>query len=187
MSLFLSGLARAHASPWVWHDAPAAILRRCARAVRRRCPISSNSKATLASRTLLFTRIVAAIAQYLTAAVVLGGKSLTPQALSAMFTAYLQAEKDLDAARIDVAAKQQARDAAYAPLVLLLPDLRKLLAATYGEESTVYASFGFPVTKKAVKTADVVATAVTKARATRASHKAALEAPAPTPPPVTKA
>jgi len=133
----------------------------------------------VASRILLFTRIVAAITQYITAAVLLGGKSLTPQALSAMFTAYLQAEKDLDAARIDVAAKQQARDAAYAPLVGIVPDLRKLLAATYGEESTVYASFGFQVTKKAVKTAVDVATAVTKAKATRAAHKAALEAPAP--------
>ncbi|MGD0529814.1 MAG: hypothetical protein ABSE49_32055, partial [Polyangiaceae bacterium] len=104
--------------------------------------MSNHTKATVASRTLLFTKIVAAITQYITSAIVLGGKSLTPQALAAMFTTYLQAEKDLDAARLVVADKQQARDAAYAPIADTMPALEKYLAATYGEESTTFASFG---------------------------------------------
>jgi hypothetical protein len=149
--------------------------------------MSIPKKATVASRTLLFTKIVAAIAQYLTAAILLEGKSLTPQALSAMFQAYLQAEHDLEAARLVVDAKKKARDDAYAPLVGLLPALRKSLAATYGEGSTTFASFGFAAAKKAVKSAQVVAAAAAKAKATRAAHKAAKAAPVPVAAPPVKA
>jgi hypothetical protein len=140
----------------------------------------------VASRTLLFTKIAAAIVQYLTAAVVLGGKSLTPQALSALYAAALQSQKDLEDARTVVAAKKQARDAAVAAVLAVQPDLQKYLAATYGEASTTYAAFGLPVAKQAVRTAETVAGAVTKARTTRAKHKAALEGTAPVPAPAPK-
>jgi hypothetical protein len=149
--------------------------------------MSNHTKATVASRTLLFTKIVAAIAQYLTSAIVLGGKSLTPQALAAMFTTYLQAEKDLDAARLVVADKQQARDAAYAPIAGTMPALEKYLAATYGEESTTFASFGLTPAKTGTRTAEEIAAAVVKGKATRAAHKAAKAAPVPTAAPVTAA
>ena len=140
----------------------------------------------MASRTLLFTKIVAAITQYLTAAIVLGGKSLTPQALAAMFNTYLQAEKDLDAARLVVAEKQQARDAAYAVVAGTVPALEKYLAATYGEGSTVFASFGMQASKTGTRTAQEIAAAVAKGKATRAAHKAAKAAPVPVAAPVTK-
>jgi hypothetical protein len=148
--------------------------------------MSTTQKATVASRTLLFTKIIAAITQFIAAAIVLGGKSLTPQALSAMFQSYLQAEKDLEAARLVVAEKQQARDAAYAPLVGTVPALRKYLAATYGEESTTFSSFGFEATKIGTKSAETIAAAVAKSKATRAAHKAAKVAPVPAAAPVTK-
>jgi hypothetical protein len=112
-------------------DGPAAIPQQARSRPSSEDPISTYNKATLASRTLLFTKIIAAIAQYITAAIVLGGKSLTPQALSAMFQSYLQAESDLEAARLVVAERQQARDAAYAPLVGTLPALEKYLAAQH--------------------------------------------------------
>jgi hypothetical protein len=130
----------------------------------------------VASRTLLFTKIIAAIAQYLTAAILLAGKSLTPQALSAIFQAYLQAEKNLDAARQQVTAMMQARDAALAAADAAVPDLRKQMASAFGEQSTTYAAFGFPVTQKAELTADQKAARAAKAKATRAAHEAALEA-----------
>jgi hypothetical protein len=168
------------------HDDPAAIPRRLARGPSQEEPMSTNNKATVASRTLLFTKIIAAITQYITAAIVLGGKSLTPQALTAMFQSYLQAEQDLDAARLVVAAKQQARDAAYAPLVGTLPALEKYLAATYGEESTTFASFGLSATKTGTRSAESVAAAVAKGKATRAAHKAAKAAPVPVAAPVVK-
>ena len=108
------------------------------------------------------------------------------QALAAMFNTYLQAEKDLDAARLVVAEKQQARDAAYAPLVGTMPALEKYLAATYGEQSTTFASFGLVPEKKGVRTAEQIAAAVAKGKATRAAHKAAKVAPVPVPVPVAK-
>jgi hypothetical protein len=147
--------------------------------------MSTNSKTPIGARTLLFTKIVAAVAQYLTAAILLGGKSLTPQAIAALFQAVLQAQQDLEAARTAVSAKKQARDAALQAALAILPDFRKYLAATYGEESTTYAAFGLPVTKQATRTAQEVAEAVAKAKATRKAHEAALAAapaPAATPP-----
>jgi hypothetical protein len=145
--------------------------------------LATSIKATVATRTLLFTKIIAAIAQYITAAILLGGKSLTPQALSALFQTYLQTEADLQSARAVVTAKQQARDAALAAVNDVLPPFHKYLAATYGEESTTFTSFGLPATKKPAKTAEVKAAAVQKSKATRASHKAAPVTT--TPPPAT--
>jgi hypothetical protein len=103
-----------------------------------------------------------------------------------MFQTYLQAEKDLEAARLVVADKQQARDAAYAPLVGTVPALRQYLAATYGEESSTFTSFGFEATKVATKSAETIAAAVAKGKATRAAHKAAKVTPVPPAAPVPK-
>jgi hypothetical protein len=145
--------------------------------------MTTSNKPTVATRTLLFAKIIAAIAQYITAAIILGGKSFTPQALSALFQAYLQAEHDLEGARTVVTAKQQTRDAALAAVNEVLPGLHKYLVATYGEESTTFASFGLPVAKTVAKTAEVKAAAAAKAKATRAAHKAAAATAAPAPVP----
>jgi len=143
--------------------------------------MTTSNKPTVATRTLLFAKIIAAIAQYITAAIILAGRSITPQALSAIFQAYLLAEHDLEDARTVVTAKKQARDAALAAVNETLPGLHKYLVATYGEESTTFASFGLPVTQKTVKTAETKAAAAAKAKATRAAHKAAATIPATAP------
>ena len=130
---------------------------------------------------MLFTKIIAAIAKYLTVAVVMGGKSILPAAISAVFQAYLQSQADLDDARTAITAKQQARDTALAAAVAMLPELRKYLAGTYGEASTTYADFGFTAPKVPVKSAQVKAVAAEKATATRKAHTAAAKAPAPAP------
>jgi hypothetical protein len=57
-----------------------------------------------------------------------------------------------------------------------MPDLRKNMASAFGEQSTTYAAFGFPVTLKASLTAEQMAARVAKAKATRAAHEAALAA-----------
>jgi len=139
----------------------------------------TKGKNTVATHTLQFTKIIAAIAQFITAAVVLGGKSVTPQALSALFQAYLTAQQDLDDARTVVTTKKKARDAALAAATAAIPGLRSYLAATYGEESATYAAFGLPVDKAATRTAAEKAASAAKAKATRAAHKAALAKPAP--------
>jgi hypothetical protein len=141
--------------------------------------MAATKKATVATRIALYTKIIAAIAQYLTAAIVLAGESVTPQALSALFQAYLTAQKDLDDARSVVSAKLKGRNAALAAVTAVIPGLRSYLAATYGEESTTYAAFGLPVDKTAEKTAAQKAASAAKAKATRAAHKAALAATVP--------
>lgn len=158
-----------------------------ARVLHQSTILATSIKPTVATRTLLFTKIIAAITQYITAAILLGGKSLTPQALAALFQTYLQTEADLEAARTVVTAKKQARDAALAAVDGVMPQFHKYLAATYGEESTTFASFGLPVTHKTVKTAETKAAAAAKAKATRAAHKAAPVTPAPVPVPTPKA
>jgi hypothetical protein len=141
--------------------------------------MTTKNTNTIATRTLQFTKIVAAITQYITAAIVLAGKSVTPPALSSLFQAYLQAEQDLLASRTVVTTKKQARDAALAAATAAIPGLRSYLAATYGEESATYAAFALPVDKPAVRTAAEKAASAAKAKATRAAHKAALAKPAP--------
>jgi hypothetical protein len=138
--------------------------------------MSMNKKPTIGSRTLQLTKIVAAIGQYVTAAIVLGGKSTTPKALTAVFQAVLDAEQDLVAARLVVADKLQARAAALAQASAILPGLIHAIAATYGEGSTPYVAFGFPTRKTPQRSAAGVAAAVTKGSATRAAHAAALAA-----------
>ncbi len=167
-------------------DGPTAIPREEIHVPTRRCPISTQKTATTATRTLLFTKIIAAVAKYLTVAVVMGGKSLTPQAIAAVFQAYLQAQADLDEARTAVTAKQQARDTALAAAVAMIPPLKKYLAGTYGEESTTFTDFGFEAPKTPVKSAKVKAAAAEKATTTRKAHDAAVKAPVPAPVPTPK-
>ena len=117
----------------------------------------------------------------------MGGKNVTPAALTAIFQGFMKAQADLEAARTVVTAKQQARDAALAEAVAALPPLRKYLAGTYGEESTTYTDFGFTAPKTPVKTVQVKAAAATKATTTRKAHQAALTAPVPPAVPAPKA
>jgi hypothetical protein len=74
----------------------------------------SKPKTNAATRALSFTKILAGITQHVTAAILLGGASMTQQALTAIFQAALQAQADLDAARATVRAKVQAQKAALA-------------------------------------------------------------------------
>jgi hypothetical protein len=139
-----------------------------------------------ATRTLSFTRILAGIAQHVTAAILVAGKSVTPQALSAIFNAFLQAQADLDAARGVVAAKQQARDAALTAAVAMVPPLRKWAELTFGDQSPILQDFGFEAARVPVVSAETKAEAAAKGQATRKAKKAALAsvsaAPAATPP-----
>jgi len=145
--------------------------------VPRRPAIKTIHKITEAARHVLFTAVLAGIKQYITAAIVLAGEQLTPQALSALFKDYLQSQADLEQAHRDVAAKQQARDAALAAVQAVLPSLEKYVSGSYGVGSAAFTTFGFTAPKKPVKPARVKAAAATKATKTRKAHAAALQAP----------
>jgi hypothetical protein len=139
-----------------------------------------NPKRDKANQMLTFTKIIAAIAKYITAAVMIGGKSVTPQVLSALFTAALQAQQDLDAANNVVTAKKQARNAARKAAVAMVVPLHRYLVGTYGADSPILEEFGYAVATPKQPTTEVKAQAVTKRRTTRAAKKP--QAPAPTPP-----
>ncbi|HEX8793693.1 MAG TPA: hypothetical protein VF765_22275 [Polyangiaceae bacterium] len=137
-----------------------------------------NPKRDQANQTLTFTKIIAAIAKYITAAVMIGGKSVTPQALSVLFTAAMQAQQDLDAASNVVTTKKQARNAARKAAVAMVVPLHRYLVGTYGADSPILEEFGYPVTTPKQPTTQVKAEAVTKRRNTRAAKKPQATPPA---------
>lgn len=139
-----------------------------------------NPKRDKANQALTFTSIIAAIAKYITAAVMIGGKSVTPQALSALFTAALQAQQDLDAANNVVTAKKQARNAARNAAVAMVVPLHRYLVGSYGADSPILEEFGFTAATPKQPTTEVKAQAVTKRRTTRAAKKP--QTPPATPP-----
>ncbi len=136
-----------------------------------------------ASKQFVFTRVLAGIAAHLTAAVLLGGKSLTPAALAQVFQTALQALTDLDAARAQVALKLQAKDAAVSAADQVLLLLKKYLEATYGADSPVLQDFGLTSPRTPVVPTAVKAESASKAKATRSRKKAAVASAVATPAP----
>ncbi len=136
----------------------------------------SKSKNNKATRTLTFTQILAGITKHVTAAIILGGGSMTEAALAAIFQAAIQAQSDLDAARTVVAEKVKAQQAALATARTTQLLLHRWAEATFGLGSTVLQDFGFATARPADKPVAVKATGAAKATATRKAKKAALAA-----------
>jgi hypothetical protein len=141
-----------------------------------------KTKRNVADQTLLFTKIIAAIAKYITAAVMIGGKSVTPQVLTAPFTLAMQSQQELDAANNVVKTKKQARNGARKAALAMMVQLHRYVVGTYGAESPILEEFGFKAATPKQPTAEVKAEAVTKRRKTRAAKKP--QTPPPTPPKV---
>ena len=139
-----------------------------------------KTKRNVADQTLQFTKIIAAIAKYITAAVMVGGQSVTPQVLTALFTAAMQTQQDLDAANNVVKTKKQARNSARKAAVAMVVQLHRYLVGTYGADSPILEEFGFAVATPKQPTTQVKADAVTKRRTTRAAKKPQTPPPTPT-------
>jgi hypothetical protein len=116
---------------------------------------------------------MAGIAQHVTAAIILGGKSMTQAALTVIFQAAIQAQADLDAARSTVSAKEQAQKTALAAAVAATALLHRWAEAAFGPDSPVLEDFGFTPAKPVTKTVAVKAGAAAKSTATRKAKKAA--------------
>jgi len=149
-----------------------------------------NNKAT---RALSFTKIMAGIAQHVTAAIVLGSQSMTQAVLTAIFQAAIDAQNDLDAARAVVKQKMQTHKATLKTAAVTAVLLHKWAEATFGVDSPTLEDFGFTPAQPADKTVAVKAEAAAKATQTRKAKKAAVQtvtepsaqpAPAPVPVPV---
>ncbi len=148
--------------------------------------MATKPRTNKATRTLTFTKILAGIAQHVTAAIVLGGASTTQAALNAIFQAAIQAQVDLDAAHTALAAKVQAHKSALAAAAAAEVLLHRWAEATFGPTSTVLADFGFTPEKPADRPVANKASGAAKASATRKAKKAAAAAvtsPAATPEP----
>ncbi len=138
-------------------------------------PVNKTPK-NQATRILRITQLQSAVTQHVTAAIVLGGQSLSPQALSATLQAALQSQSDLDAARTVVSAKVKARTKAFAAATSLEALLHSWAEATFGPESPVLLDFGFTPAKPPAIPVQVKAKGAAKGVATRQAKKAALEA-----------
>lgn len=137
--------------------------------------MSCKTKNNRATKSFVYNRVLTAIAAHLTASVVLGGKSLTPAAMGAVFQATLQARADLDAARAQIALKLQAKLGAITDADQLLRLLKKYLEATYGADSPLFQDFALTPPKTPVVPTAVRAESADKAKATRARKKAAVQ------------
>lgn len=153
--------------------------------------MTSKVKNNKATRALSFTKIMAGIAQHVTAAIVLGGQSMTAVVLNAIFQAAINAQADLDAAQAVVKAKRQTQKAALKTATATAVLLHKWAEAQFGVESPTLEDFGFTPAQPADKTVAVKAEAAAKASKTRKAKKAAVSAatepsapPAPAPTPV---
>ncbi len=132
-----------------------------------------NNKAT---RALSFTKIMAGIAQHVTAAIVLGGQSMTAAVLNAIFQAAMNAQSDLDAAQAVVKAKRQTAKAALKTANATAVLLHRWAEAQYGVDSPTLEDFGFAPAQPADKSVAVKAEAAAKASKTRKAKKAAVAA-----------
>jgi len=130
-----------------------------------------NPKRDTANQTLQFTKIIAAITKYITAAVMVGGQSVTPQVLTALFTAAMQTQQDLDAANNVVKTKKQARNSARKAALAMVVQLHRYLVGTYGADSPILEEFGFTAATPKQPTTEVKAEAVKKRTATRDAKK----------------
>jgi hypothetical protein len=138
--------------------------------------MATRQKTNKATRTLSFTKIMAGIAQHVTAAIILSGQSMTQAALNAIFQAALAAQNDLDAARATVKAKLATHKATLAVATATAAALHKWAEATFGVDSPTLEDFGFTPAQPADKTVAVKAEAAAKATKTRKAKKAAVQA-----------
>lgn len=138
-----------------------------------------KTKRNVADQALMFTKIIAAIAKYITAAVTIGGESVTPQVLTALFTVAMQAQQELDAANNVVKTKKQARNIARKAALAMVVQLHRFLVGTYGADSPILEEFGFAVATPKQPTTEVKAEAVAKRRTTRAAKTPQTPPPAP--------
>ena len=140
----------------------------------------------------------AAVKKYFTALplILLAGNKMTPDQISAVFQEDIDTTTALDAAEADVKQKRAAQKAARAAAVATRSDLKAYILGSYGEQAVqMLTDFGFTAPKpKGAQTVASKATAVAKAKATRAARgtkgskqKAAIHGVVATPatPPVT--
>jgi hypothetical protein len=151
--------------------------------------VSNSSTATLTkAETTLVTELPAVLGK---TSIPVGGKSMTPQQVVAIFQQHLDAMAALTKQRAQTTAAVQTERAARATAKAAVPYIRNYVAAAFGENSQQYASLGFALRKPAQKSVESKAQAHVKMLATRKARqtmgrlqKAKIHGVAPAPVPV---
>ena len=132
--------------------------------------MSTKAKRNRAAEELAFNTAASGVTKNIQQPIPLNGTTMAPSDVVATIAAPIQADRHLDAARVAVASKKAARDAALRLARALMLALKKWVEAAYGADSPVLAEFGFATTAKVQPTADAKAAAVAKRAATRAAR-----------------
>jgi hypothetical protein len=118
----------------------------------------------------LFGKIITAVNAHVTASILLGGQERSPKQIVAAFTAVLQANTAMDAAKLAYQQKLEAQRAALAVALSIEEQLKAYMQGTYGKSNALLADFGFSPAKPPVKSAQVKADAAVKSAATRVAR-----------------
>jgi hypothetical protein len=154
-------------------------------------PNSSTAALTKAETTLV-AELPAVLGK---TSIPVGGKSMTPQQIVAIFQRHLDAMAALTKQRAQTTAAVQTERAERATAQAAVPYIRNYVAAAFGENSQQYASLGFAPRKPAQQTVESKAQAHLKMLATRKARQTlgkvqkakihgVVPAPAPAPAPV---
>jgi hypothetical protein len=151
--------------------------------------VPNSSTATLTkAETTLVAELPAVLGK---TSIPVGGKSMTPQQIVAIFQRHLDAMAALTKQRAQTTAAVQTEHADRATAQAAVPYIRNYVAAAFGESSAQYASLGFAPRKPAQQTVESKAQAHLKMLATRKARqtlgklqKAKIHGVAPAPVPV---
>jgi hypothetical protein len=131
--------------------------------------VSNSSTATLTkAETTLVTELPAVLGK---TSIPVGGKSMTPQQVVAIFQQHLDAMAALTKQRAQTTAAVQTERAARTSAKAAVPYIRNYVAAAFGENSQQYASLGFALRKPAQKSVESKAQAHVKMLATRKARQ----------------
>lgn len=132
--------------------------------------MASSSNHSRADEILLFNKIMSGVNHNIIASILLGGQSTTAPQIVAVFTAAIQANTDLDAAKQAYQQKLAGQQAAFVTAHALEGNLKSYVYGAYGKQNPIVAEFGFPIGKATVKSALVKAGAAIKSAATRVAR-----------------
>ena len=120
-----------------------------------------------AAQIALFTKMISGVNLHVMAAILLGGQTYSASQIVAVFSALLQANTDLDAARVAYHQKLVAHKAALQSADGMGALLKSYVQGAYGKHNPILGDFGFSFAVPTPKTVKVKAAAALKSAATR--------------------
>jgi len=132
--------------------------------------MTTKTSTTRAAEISLFAKIVSGVNLHVTAAILLGGQSMSASQIVAIFQAAIQASSELEAAKTAYQQKLAAQQAAFTAAHTTEASLKSYVYGAYGKTNPLVTDFGFDVAKAGVKTVKAKAAAALKSAATRVAR-----------------